>query len=78
MSVPRECIKAMVDLLTDEQVEALRVILESIVRRAGETPQGEGAEAGLEEGYAVVAEANLREVEAALPAQAEAVLREGS
>ncbi len=31
VAVPRECIKALVDRLTDEQVEALRVILESMV-----------------------------------------------
>jgi hypothetical protein len=66
----------MVDLLTDEQARALEVILETMLRQAGKIPPAEGAEAELERGYAALGEASLQEAEAALPAQAEVVLRD--
>jgi hypothetical protein len=71
LSVPRGRIKAMVDLLTDRQAWALEVILETMLRQAGKIPPGKGAEGEPEEGCAAPGKA-------ALPAQAEVVLRDES
>ena len=53
MAVPRECIKALIDRLTDEQAQALWVILESMAwPEVGTSPADETA---IDEGLADLA-----------------------
>lgn len=52
VAVPRECIKALIDRLTDKQAEALRVILESMAWPKERITPEEAAE--LEEGKAEI------------------------
>ncbi|RDV81250.1 hypothetical protein [Ammonifex thiophilus] len=61
MAVPRECVKALIDRLSDEQVQALWVILESMAWPVEKVSPEEAAEikealAEIEAGKGVKAE----------------------
>lgn len=66
MAIPRECLKALIDRLTDKQVEALWVILEAMTWPSEEITPEEAAE--IEDAF--------REIDAGKGVKAEDVWKE--